>query len=146
MRGPFFVSLCACFETTVQAVARTRGAERNAPVGLEELRGSFVEAAERYFSAVLESALDTDAERFLRLRDLLAIRNALAHANGLREGMWERAWRKVRGAVERQRLDLDREREMIIPTQEYAQRAYEDVSGCLLSLLARARAERPIAR
>lgn len=86
MRASFVVSLWACFEAGVDVVARTRAAETGSPVRLGHLRGDFFERARRYFDGWLRLPLEVDHARYERLVDLYAIRNALAHANGLKEG------------------------------------------------------------
>lgn len=150
MRGPFLVSLWACFESSVQAVARTKGREVGAPIAFSELRGStFLKQARRYFEALLSMALDDDEGRYQRLGDLYAVRNALAHANGLREGMSDEKWRELTGTLARYGVKLDNSRGVVVLTQAYVQGAYDDVSTSLRSLVTRARApqdETPMSR
>jgi hypothetical protein len=145
MRGPFLVALWACFESGVQSVAKQRGLEVDARIGLAELKGdSFLKRARRYFEAILDLPLDEDRGRYDRLVDLYRIRCALAHANGMREGMSPQEWGKLEATLERRGMKPDETRGMVIPTQEYVECAYSDVNGSLLDLVTRARMNRPM--
>ena len=140
MRGPFVVSLWACFESSVQAVARGLHKELDAPIELRELKGeTFLAQSRRYFQAILDLPLDDDDARYARLADLSRVRNAIAHANGLREGMSTDAWNKLGSALSRRGVVLDSDRGMLVLPRAYLEGAYADVDGSLRSLVERAR-------
>ena len=139
MRGPFLVSVWACFETAVQSVARLCAKEIEAPIRMNELRGDdFLKRAIRYFDAILGLPLDSDGDRLKRLNDLYVIRCALAHANGLREGMSDEKWAELCKALGRQGLAPD-SRDLVLLTENFVACAYDDVRACLKDLVARAR-------
>lgn len=141
MRGPIVISLTACFESSVQAVARAMQQEVGAALALSELRGeSFLKRARRYFEAVLGLPLDPDLGRYGRLTDLFLVRNALAHANGLKEGMSLEQWRELELTLSRHRVDVDNLRGMVVLTRAYVAGAYDDVNASLRDLVTRARA------
>jgi hypothetical protein len=143
LRGPFVVSLSACFEAAVSAVALELHDELGASSTLaEERRGSFPSRARRYFQEVLRVPLESEPARFDRLVDLYAIRNALAHANGLKEGMSPKGWKKLEMAAAGHAIELHQHRGALMLTQKYVESAYEDVNDCLRSLVARARLQR----
>jgi hypothetical protein len=144
MRGPFVLALWACFESAVEAVARTLREETGAPISLDELRGnSFLARARHYFEAILEMPLEVDKARDGRLTDLSTIRNALAHSNGLRVGMSPDKWRDLGRALARQQVEVDSSREFLVLSGPYLQAAYSDVRECLHSLVNRARLASP---
>jgi hypothetical protein len=70
--------------------------------------------------------------------DLSRIRNALAHANGLREGMSKEDWAKLTATLSRRKVALDNSRGQVVLPREYVESAYIDVDGSLRSLIARA--------
>ena len=141
MRGPFLISLWACFEAGVRAVATRVHDEQLAPIALQELRSdSFVKQARRYFSAILLLPLDEDEARYSRLVDLYRVRNALAHANGLRELMGEDDWSAVCDALRRQNVVLNEDgRGVIVLSHAYVERAFIDVDASIRSLISRAK-------
>jgi hypothetical protein len=141
MRGRFVVSLWACFESGVQTVARTMREEVGAQIELGELRGeSFVARARRYFEALLGLPLDGDEARYRRLVDLSQVRNALAHANGLREGMSRERWRELERTLSRNGVEVDTFRGAVVLSHAYVASAYNDVNASLRSLVTGARA------
>jgi hypothetical protein len=114
--------------------------EKIAPIALSELRGdSFLARSRRYFQAILELPLDEDDARYVRLTDLSRIRNALAHANGLREGMSKEDWAKLTATLSRRKVVLDTHRGQVVLPRKYVESAYQDVDSSLRSLIARAR-------
>jgi catechol 2,3-dioxygenase-like lactoylglutathione lyase family enzyme len=140
MRGPFLVALWACFESGVQAVARGLHKELSASIELRELRGdSFLARSKRYYQAILGLELDDDQARYSRLVDLYRVRNALAHANGLREGMSEDDWSRLEGTLKRHDVALDMRRGMLVLPRAYLESAYSDVDASLRSVVERAR-------
>lgn len=104
-------------------------------VAIHQLR---VEVAEGRSST--GAALEVDEARYGRLVDLYEVRNALAHANGLREGMSGQRWRRLERTLSRHGVELDSDRGVVVLTRAYVERAYNDVSASLRSLVTRARA------
>lgn len=140
MRGPFIVSLWACFESGVQAVARQMHDEGNTPIALRELRGdSFIARSRRYFEAILEMPLDDDDARYARLVDVYRVRNAMAHANGSRESMAPEQWADLERVLAPHGVEFDDARGVIVLSRAYVEAAYADVAASLRSLVARAR-------
>jgi hypothetical protein len=144
VRGPFVVALWACFESSVAAVAGGLQHELGVPIRLRELKAdSFLSGAHRYFGSLLGLALDEDEARYGRLADLRLVRNALAHANGLREWMSREQWVALERSASRQGVELDKVRGVLLLAPAYTRNAYSDVEACLRSLVRRARATRP---
>lgn len=140
MRGPFIVALWACYEAAVSEIAVYRKRQQGATLDLRELRGdNFLTRARRYFDAVLDSALELDEARYHRLADLLAVRNALAHANGQRRGMSFEAWDRLTEILRRHDTPPDEYRGIVVLSAEYVRHAFEDINASARDLVNRAR-------
>lgn len=83
LRYPLLVSAWAIYEAGVTEVARYLADRLHAKLKLSDIRGDdFLARASLYFTAVLNVALDPDLDRMKRLKQLVTIRHAIAHANG----------------------------------------------------------------
>ena len=91
------------------------------------------------FESAFGLMLDEDQERFERLRDLYMVRNGMAHTNGLREGMSAREWAQFEAGLRRSGIEYEPFAMAIIPTAYYVELAFRDVTGCVRSLVDRAR-------
>ena len=102
MRGPFILSLWACFESSVMEVGDYLAREQHRELRLREVRGKdFVDGAVRYYSTVLGVPLDRDTLRLDRIRDLLRVRNAFAHGNGQQRAVPPDKWAALEQAIQR---------------------------------------------
>ena len=92
LRGPFLVTLFSVYESAVREVADlTRG--QKIPPG--DIRGDFLEWAKKYYKEHIPFELSGDNERWMRLRILYDLRNAIAHANGRLEMIVEKKGEKI---------------------------------------------------
>lgn len=83
LRYPLMVAAWAVYEAGVTEVARNVAGRLDAKRGLSDVgRGGFLARASRYFTEVLNVALDPDSERMKRLEQLATTRHAIAHTNG----------------------------------------------------------------
>jgi len=83
LRYPLLVSAWAVYEAGVTEVARYLADHLHARLKLSDIRGDdFLARASLYFTAVLNVALDSDLERMKRIKQLVTVRHAIAHANG----------------------------------------------------------------
>lgn len=140
LRGPYALSLWACFESAVILVADTVRGEVGASSALrDDRRGSFPNRARAYFETVLGLPLELDTERFDRLVDHYQVRNALAHANGLKEGMSEEEWEALKHTISHHHLGMDVSKGAVVLSSDYLVRAHDDVDGSITDLVARAR-------
>lgn len=138
VRGPYVVSLWACFEAAILELANYRQHQIGAKLSLGDLRSDTVlKRARRYFEAVLDLPLDQNEARYTRLSDLSLVRNSLAHANGQKHGMSPEAWKLLTGALERQATPPDYDRGFVILSDTYVTAAFEDVNGCVRDLVHR---------
>lgn len=141
MRGPFTVSLWACYESGVREVADFLSRRLSAPLRLADLRGeSELAQFKKYFAKILGHPLDTSPDRLAFIEDLRRIRNALAHANGQRRAMTEEQWNRVADALRRRACPPDDYRGFIVLSERFAADAFEVVNSSLRELVARARA------
>lgn len=139
-RGPFLISLWAVFESGMNEIAdyiakakglRLRVADLDKRTGLGRWK--------KYFSAVADFELGIEEAAWQRLVELYDVRNLLAHANGRLDGGTDlckkvRKWcAEGRGLAEGSRF--------LLVSDEYARSAHELVSGVLLRLTSRVKAE-----
>ena len=73
------------------------------------------------------------------MTDMYKIRCALAHANGMKQGMSEEKWKELKAALQRLGIKQNEQRDFMILTENYVRSAYNDVNACLRDLVARAR-------
>ena len=139
MRGPFVVLLWACYESAVYGIARERQGALNARLALKNIRGEhFLDAALRYFAAVLNEPLDTDDDRLRQLEDLLIVRHVIAHGNGQAHLINKTARRRLASVLQRTpTLGLDDEYLRI--SHQFLLDCYDAVDMSLSALIDRIR-------
>jgi hypothetical protein len=137
-RGATVVALWAGYEGAAldvaewlaKALGRTEEFERRD-------RRDFLRTTPEFFDRELGLALDEDLARLDRLRDVLDVRNAIAHTGG-RLGRLNRTLRtrviRIRG------LTFDEAHDVVVPTADFLTAAYADVNASLISLVERAKA------
>lgn len=76
------IGLWATYETSVGDVANIAKDRLNVNLGLDDLRGSFLERARRYFRDVLRFELHTRSADWPVLCDLAEVRHIFAHSAG----------------------------------------------------------------
>jgi hypothetical protein len=140
-RGPFVVSLWACYESGIREVADYLQRTKKVVLNMRDIRAeNELAQAQKYFSHVLAFSLDDSSDRLAFLADLKLVRNALAHANGQKRAMSPEQWTRVSKALARHGAPVDDYRGFIIITCEFAKKAFEAVHASLHQLVTRARA------
>jgi hypothetical protein len=140
LRSPFVVALWSCYESGVESISRELHQYVGGPdLHLRDLRGDLFDRARRYFEAVLGLELEDSADRLGRLRDLYLVRNAIVHANGLKDAMAVKEWARLGAVVARNGMELSSHRGLLVPTEGYVQEAHSDVGASLRELVRRAR-------
>lgn len=81
-RGTFLVALYAVFETAVIEIAGLIQKAQKQEITLNDLRGDFLNKANKYYKNILRFELYRDNKAWQRIRMLAELRNAIAHANG----------------------------------------------------------------
>lgn len=143
LRGSLIIAVWAGYEAAVRQVAWVRLSELSSQRKFRP-RARFMAGARRFFAEALKLPLEDDESRYERLADLETIRNAFAHANGLKDGMRRDEWRQLRRVSARQQTPIAVWQDMFVPSGGFVAKAYEDVAASVRDLVARARvAPRP---
>jgi hypothetical protein len=95
LRGPFLATLWALYESAVTEIASYLRQQQKKALGLRDIRGGFLDRAQKYFDHILAFPLCTDDRTWERLKMLMMLRNALAHANGRLEAVNEKSQKKI---------------------------------------------------
>jgi len=85
-RGSFIVDLWAFYESSLTQVANFLREHKNISLKLSDIRGDFIERVKKYFKYVLKFELHPVSNNEI-LKNLYALRNGFAHANGKLENM-----------------------------------------------------------
>jgi hypothetical protein len=80
--GSFIVSLYAVYEAAVTEIARLIQGNKAEILAMNDLKGNFLERAGKYYKSVLNFELCNNDETWERIKVLVELRNAIAHANG----------------------------------------------------------------
>lgn len=140
VRGPFLVSLWACFEAGVIEVTNAHSKRARLPLGLGDIRGEgFLEKTRKFYEALVKLPFVDNESHYNTLLDIQRIRHALAHSNGQRRAMSSAAWRRVVDAAKRQDTLVNDYRGFVILTHAFLQRSYDVVNTSLRALISRAR-------
>jgi hypothetical protein len=140
LRGPFVVSLWACYESAVREVAEYYQRIRKVELGVRDVRAdNELKLFVKYFQAVLGEPLDTMPSRLAIIEDLRVVRNAIAHANGQRRAMSDDKWTAVTQALSRRGVQPDEDRGLIVLNAQFLQQAFDTVNDSLRELVSRAR-------
>ncbi len=140
LRGPFVVSLWACYESAVKEIADYLQGRVGAPLTLRDIRADTeLQQFMKYFGAVMKIPLDEIGDRLSFIDDLRLVRNALAHANGRQRAMPEQKWALVSTALKRRGSPPDDYRGLIVLSADFVREAYDAVNASLRELVARAR-------
>jgi len=139
LRGPFVVALWAAFEAALKQVAWILARQLGASAPLASRGPDFLRRARTYFAESFGLVLDDNKARYDRLIDLYVVRNALAHANGLKDGMTEAEWSRLRRVGKRRRAPVDDWHDMLVLPASFVALAYQDVTGSVRELLSKAR-------
>lgn len=137
-RGAIVVALWAGYETAVLDVAERLAKALGRTEEFEQRdRRDFLRSTPELFDRELGLALDEDASRLDRLREVLDVRNAIAHTGG-RLG---RLNRDLRSRVLRiGDLTFNEAHDVVVPGADFLTAAYADVNASLISLVERAKA------
>jgi hypothetical protein len=133
------VAIWANYEAGVKEAAAYFAKRREVALTISDLRGSFVQQADRYFSDVLKFDLHPAETDPARLKEFSTIRNAVAHTNGrlsdLREGdrtfLQQLAKRKPGVRIE--------EDDWLVVSFDYVLEMFEFVDALLTNLFERVR-------
>lgn len=140
LRGPFVVSLWACYESAVRELADYFRRVRQAKLELRDIRAdNELLQFKKYYRDVLSVSLDDVPDRLAFMDDLRLVRNAIAHANGQRRAMTAGKWNMTAEALARRGVTVDDYRGVIVLTDAFLREAYDTTNVSLRALVARAR-------
>ena len=93
--GAFMVALYAAFETGVTEIAILLQKLQRQEIGINDLRGDFLERASKYYKHILRFELCSDNEAWQSIKMLAELRHAIAHVNGRLDMLNEKSRRKI---------------------------------------------------
>jgi len=134
--GPFVVSLYAVLETSVLEIARLLQQSQKQGIGINDLRGDFLERAKKYYKNVIKFELCGDTNTWQRIKILAEVRHAIAHANGRLDMLNENAKKKIK-ALEKQNLGISTYYNYILLDSCFAKETFTKVRSLLKSLVDR---------
>jgi len=134
--GPFLISLYAVLESAVTDVADQIQEKKGEKLSIDDLRGSFLNRAKKYYKNVLRFDLYNSQENWQRVQMLADIRHALAHTNGRFEMMNDGTQEKIRGWVEKGH-SISVRSGFLIPEEDFLQETFEMVQAMLSGLTKR---------
>jgi len=134
--GPFIVSLYAVLETSVLEIARLIQQSQKQGIGINDLRGDFLERAKKYYKNVIKFELCGDTNTWQRIKILAEVRHAIAHANGRLDVLNENTKRRIK-ALEKQNLGISSYYNYILLDSYFAKETFAKVRSLLKSLVDR---------
>lgn len=130
------IGIWAEYEASVTKLADYLRAARGLKMHISHLRGTFLEAAKRYFDDVLRFPLHPSGTDWDRLKTIAAVRHVLAHANG-RLADVDSGKRKVIEELVSKGDSLILREDYLIVSRRYAREALQFVTGLLNDLSTR---------
>ena len=82
LRVPFLVTLFTVYEAAVTEIAGFVQKEKSLQISIDDLKGSLLDRAKKYYSSVLELQLSKGNRHWQRINLLSDIRNCIVHTNG----------------------------------------------------------------
>lgn len=137
------VAIWANYESGVKEAALYVATQREIALVLSELRGSFLEQAERYFADILRMDLHSADTDLSRLREFSAIRNAVAHANGRLSDLRQGKRAAIEQIAKRKRGVRIEEDDWLVVSYEYVLETLTFVDSLLEDLFERVKAAFP---
>jgi len=134
--APFIVALYAVFETGVTEIARLLQKSHAQEIGIDDLRGDFLERANKYYKNILKFTLCDDDKTWQRIKMLAELRHAIAHANGRLDMLKEKSRRKVR-AWEKQKIGISSYYNYLLIDSAFAKETLTQIRFSLESLVER---------
>lgn len=134
--GPFIISLYAVLETSVIEIANLLQHSQKQGLGINDLKGNFLERAKKYYKNVLEFELCGDNNTWQRITMLVEVRHAIAHSNGRIDMLNDKSNRKIK-ALEKQNLGISSHYNYILINSNFAKETFAKVRLLLEDLVAR---------
>ena len=133
------VAIWANYEAGVTEVAAYFAKRRELSLTMSDLRGSFLQKSDRYFSDVLKFDLHATETDATRLKEFSAVRNAVAHANGRLSSLREGDRTFLQQVVKRRSDVRIEDGDWLVVTFKYVFETFELVDSLLKDLHERAK-------
>jgi hypothetical protein len=134
--GAFIVSLYAVLEASITEIARLLQQAQKQEIAINDLRGDFLERANKYYKYVLNFELCSDAKTWQRIKYLASVRHAIAHANG-RIDMLNENNRKAIKTLEKQNIGISSYNDYVLIDSSFAKETFSKVRSMLENLVDR---------
>ena len=135
-RGPFLVSLYAVYESAVTEIARIIQDKQFQHISINDLKGNFLEKANKYYKHILQFELYSEQRTWHRVKMLFELRNAFAHVNGRFEMLNEKSRRFIKN-FERQNIGISIYDGYIVCDANIVADIFDAVRGSLEELVVR---------
>ncbi|WP_136515940.1 hypothetical protein [Geomonas edaphica] len=100
-RNPFLVALYSVFESAVTEIAQLIQRTRGLQITINDLRGNFLEKAQKYYNDILGFELYAN-EAWNQISMLSELRNAIAHTNGRIDMLKQENQKKIKKFVKQE--------------------------------------------
>jgi hypothetical protein len=137
--GPCLISLWSLFESSVVEIADYIRRQRDLDLTLNDLRGSFLARAEKYFRDGLHYDFSLEGDCWRRLSRIAEVRHAFAHANGRLSAVPETLRPSILQIVDSgEGLSFDGD--FLVPSVDFVRESFAYVKSTLEDLMNRVRA------
>lgn len=86
-RNAILVTVWSIFESAIIDIAKELQSERSKALGIDDLKGDFLERTKKYFHHVVNFPLNVAGKEWQRINMLKVLRNAIVHCNGRLENI-----------------------------------------------------------
>lgn len=135
-RNAILVTLWSIFESAVIDIAKELQSEQNKAIGIDDIKGDFLERTKKYFHHVLNFPLNVSGKEWQRINMLRVIRNAIAHCNGRVENLAKDKDPKDLQRWEKQNVGLTIEAGNLMFSKNFVQETYDCINSFLAHLIA----------
>lgn len=126
----YLVSLWAGFESTLTELSKLINKREDIRLRLDELRGGFIDRADKFYDIFLNIQLFEDDLQKKRIKDVYEVRNLIAHANGRIESSKKRRIEKFE-----KHEGVDVYQGSIVLSKIFNKKAYSEIKSVVNSLL-----------
>lgn len=134
--GAFIVSLYAVLEASIIEIARLLQKAQNQGIAITDLRGDFLERANKYYKHVLNFELCSDDKTWQRIKHLASVRHSIAHANGRIDVLNDNN-RKAIKTLEKQNVGISSYNGYVLLDSSFVKETFSKVRSMLENLVER---------
>ena len=134
--GPFIVALYAVYETAVIEIAKLIQQAQNQQISINDLKGGFLERANKYYKHIINFELCNSNVVWERLKILSEIRHAIAHTNGRTDMLNKNTLKKIR-ALEQKKIGVSSHYNFLILNESFTKPIFDCVRSTLEDIVER---------